>query len=204
MTSDSFEDVRQYLPKYLSPTDSRELFSALASYPDLTDYYLAPDSLADDILQGDGWKSFVAINFETLERRMLAGIVISNSCDIDLANPRAGQRRILFSPLVSLRRYITLLEKSGFTKDRIDSQLQDIRRQRVTYLFYLPSLPYGPDESIALLDDLHTQPLQSFLESQRTRTFRLNQAAWYVFLIKLSIHFSRANEGVRRMGPSKD
>jgi hypothetical protein len=198
MNEEIFEQIRVFLPKYLSPGESRELFQALSSYPDIGDHYLPPGAGDEELLQGDGWKGFIVINFDTLERKAVSGVIISNSCDIDVRNPRPTSPRVLFCPIIPLARYEALLREAGVGQERIRSVLDSIRGQKVTYIFYLPSGPYGPEESIIVLDDLYSEPLPTFLNGARIRLFRLNQTAWYVLLIKLSIHFSRANEGVRR------
>jgi len=202
MIEDIFEQIRVFLPKYLTPSETRELFGALSCYPDIGDHYLPPGAVDEELLQGDGWKGLILIKFDTLERRSVSGVVVSNSCDIDVRNPRATTRSVLFSPLISIARYTALLRGSGLDNQQVGNVLNSIRRQKVTYIFYLPPGPYGPKESIILLDDMHSQPLATFVGGTRSRLFRLNQTAWYILLIKLSIHFSRANEIVKRF-PSK-
>ena len=70
-------------------------------------------------------------------------------------------------------------------------------------IFYLPSMSCGPDESIILLDGIHVQPMDMFTNDSRKRLFRLNQVAFYAFLLKLSIHFTRMQEGVKRFPEAK-
>src|SRR6267378_16299 len=57
--------------------------------------------------------------------------------------------------------YSTLLE-SRFSAEQIDSKLTAIRRQHVTSLFFLPHEGQLAAEYIAILDDIHTIPLQVF------------------------------------------
>jgi hypothetical protein len=199
---DLFEDFRTFLPKYLTPSDKRELFDALSSYPNLPYHYLSPGDVQEELLQGDGWRGFVLINFHTLEKKNVSGVILSNSCDIDIRNSRAS--RVLFCPLVSLRRYEDALREGGLSDDQIRNTLQDIRAQHVTYIYYLPKEQYGPEESVLVLDDVHSHPLADFLAQERSILFRLSQAAFYVLLIKLSIHFTRSQEGVRRFARQRD
>lgn len=192
-----FEDIRRYLPKYLSPRDSSELFAQLASFPKTrSPFYLQNAALPEEPLQGDGWRGFVAIDFRTAERKELSGVVISNSCDIDPANRRDRAVNILFSPLIELSRYVTLLRQIK-TEAQITNALTAIRDQKVTSIFHLPEGAWGP-EGIVLLDTIHAHPLDDFLARDRTRLFRLSMYAFYIFVMKLSIHFMRMQEDVRR------
>jgi len=192
-----FEDIKRYLPKYLSPGDSSELFAQLASYPRATSpFYLQGVVLPDEPLQGDGWRGFVAIDFQTADRKEVSGVVISNSCDIDPANRRDRAVNILFSPLIALSKYVDLLRQVK-TNAQIENVLTAIRDQRMTSIFHLPADAWGP-EGIVLLDTIHAQPLDHFLAKERARLFTLSQYAFYIFLMKLSIHFTRMQEDVRR------
>jgi len=204
MAEEIFEKINTFLPKYLSPSQSRELFDALSKYPDIGNHYLPPTSLSEDLLQGDGWAGLEFVEFDTGQRRCVEGLILSNSCDIDVSNFRASERRILFAPLIPLGSYELALREGGLDGERLQNVLLDIRRQHITYIYYLPAGTHGPDESIILLDDIHSEPLNFFLAGRRSRVFRLNQVAWYVLLIKISIHFSRVNEAVQRfpLGPT--
>jgi hypothetical protein len=199
MPEDIFEQIKLFLPKYLTPSEQRELFQELKSFPDNRAFYLPPGALVEELLQGDGWKGFVAINFLTLEKKTVSGLILSNSCDIDARNERTLPTSVLFAPLIALARYRQRLIDAGKTDEQADATLRSIRVQHISNLFFLPPGPYGPEESIVLLDDIHAHPLTHFLASERTLLFRLNQYGFYILLIKLSIHFSRFQEGVKRM-----
>jgi len=199
VTEELYEQIKLFLPKYLSPSEQRELFAELSRFPENPSMYLPEGVLADDLLQGDGWRGFVAINFRNLERKVVSGIVLSNSCDIDTNNKRALPTSVLFAPLIPLARYEQLLAATGRTPEQVDGVLGAVRRQHVTSILYLPAAPHGPAESLVLLDDIHSHPLDDFIETSRTQLFRLNQYGFYILLIKLSIHFSRFQEGVKRI-----
>ncbi len=192
------DQLRVFLPKYLSPSEQRELWEELRAFPTPRGFYLPPDESAPDLLQGDGWKGFVAIDVSSGERKVTRGIILSNSCDIDLNNSRTLVPNLIFAPLLLLSAYSARLVSAGMETMRVESQMESIRRQEVSNIFYLPAMSYGPDESIVLLDTVHTQPVKMFVDGARTRLFRLNQVAFYAFLIKLSIHFTRVQEGVKR------
>jgi hypothetical protein len=196
MPEDIFEKIELYLPKYLTPSQKNELFSELEKFPDNQNFYLFAQQA--ELLQGDGWRGLVAINFYTLERKLLSGVVLSNSCDIDPKNPQVGETKILFCPLLKLSAYVEQLKNAEKTTEQIDNILSAIRSQRVTTIFYLPSCASIIEESFIPLDDIHAHPLQDFMQQSRSRLFSLNQYAFYIFLIKLSIHFSRFQEDVQR------
>jgi hypothetical protein len=54
------------------------------------------------------------------------------------------------------------------------------------------------EDHIALLDDLHTLPLGMFQKADRPKLFTLSQVGFYLFVVKLSIHFCRFSEGISR------
>lgn len=197
MSEDLFEQVKLFLPKYLTPTQKSDLFAELSKFPDNFNFYFNPQD--DDPLQGDGWRGLVAINFTTLEKRELSGVVLSNSCDISPANSREVDVQVLFAPLMKLSAFGEVLRGAGKDVAQVDSTLYDVRRQRLTSIFYLPALSGVVEESIILLDDVHGHPLDDFLGCDRQRLFSLNQYAFYLFLMKLSIHFCRFQEGFARL-----
>jgi hypothetical protein len=193
------EQARIHLPKYLSPEKQDDLWSALRAFPDGRSIYSSERPVGrEEILQGDGWRGFVAINFHSLERKTLSGIVISNSCDIDLANAHALSPSVVFAPLISLSRYVLLLQEANQAPEQIESHCRTIRQQRVASIFYLPPLGDVLPERIVLLSDVHGHPLGDFAATERSCLFTLNQFGFYLFLVKLSIHFTRMQKDVER------
>ena len=179
--ADFFEQIKLFLPKYLTPAQTSELFSELSKFPDNMSFYLGNPAWKEELLQGDGWHGFIAINFETGDRRSIAGIVISNSCDIFPENVRDLPVNVLFSPIVELSRLVDRLRAGG--KELNADMMAGVRKQRVTQMFYLPEYPGVWPESVVLLDNIHTHPLQHFLASKPRKLFTLTQYAFYLFLI---------------------
>ena len=161
-------------------------------------FYLQEEDLREKILQGDGWRGFVAINFHTGERKTVSGVILSNSCDIASENVRDLPVNVLFSPLIEVQRYKDLLRAVGKTDAKIQDTVINIQKQLVTNIFYLPECPGFIPASLILLDDIHAHPLQDFLAQTRQSLFTLNQPAFYLFVIKLSIHLTRFQEGIKR------
>lgn len=198
ISSDIFEQIRLFLPKYLTPAETRELFSELEKFPNNKSFYLNDANLESQMLQGDGWRGFIAIDFDTGARDLVSGMILSNSCDISPDNERDVQANILFAPLIEIRKYIDTLKVIGKTELQIGSIIESVRKQRVTSQFYLPERSGKIRESIILLDDIHAHPLKDFLARDTNSLFTLSQYAVYIFLIKLSIHFCRFQEEIRR------
>lgn len=193
---ESLEDFKAYLPKYLTPAEKAELFEQLKLFPQNKNFYF-DGAQEEELLQGDGWKGFVAINFCTLEKKVVSGIIFSNSCDISQKNRHDFSPRALFAPIILVSKYIQLLNQIRPEAD-IANKISSIRRQETTSIFYLPPMPSGEGEAMVLLDDVHAHPLDHFMRNERSRLFRLNQFGFYVFLFKLSIHLTRFQEDVHR------
>lgn len=191
------EDIKEHIPYYLTQEAKKGLVKALKDFPEKMNYYTTKHQ--DELLQGDGWNSLDTINLETAERKSIKGIILSNSCDISQGNPRDAPARIIFAPIIPLSLYEALLTKSGIDLEKVSSKVSSIRLQKVTSLFYLPKGGCLESDHIAVLDDLHTLPVQGFFKkTDREKQFTLSQAGFYLFLFKLSIHFCRFHENVFR------
>jgi hypothetical protein len=191
------EQIQDYLPKYLSPKQQQELVAQLRDFENRSYYTTLHET---EMLQGDGWTKIEIVDFATGARDKIKGILLSNSCDIAPENPREYPPRIVFAPLVPLQAYTDLLKRStALSSEQIDSKIESIRKQEITSLFYLPQGAGLDADYIAILDDLHNIPLQTFLNvAERTKLFTLGQMGFYLFLFKLSIHFCRFREGIAR------
>jgi hypothetical protein len=169
----------------------------LKRFPEISNFYWLRN-LPENLLQGDGWRGFVAIDFYRKQEKVVSGVILSNSCDINSDNPRYHDVKILFAPLIRLSSFARLVKTSGKTDDQIATLLDSIRKQLVSFIFYLPEIPSVVEESIVLLDDVHAHPLKDFLNRDRTRLFTLSNYAFYLFILKLSVHLCRFQEGLSR------
>jgi hypothetical protein len=191
------EQLRLYLPQWLSPQRQTDLWNELRSFP--ANRTIFSSRIAEpEILQGDGWRGFIAIEFHTVERKLVSGLVLSNSCDISPANQRVLTTNITFVPLVKLRRYLEVLERAGQTPEQRQSIAETIRAQRMTAMMHIPAVPDVMEESVAIFADVRSQPLDHFLAGERSLLFRLSDFGFYLFLFKLSIHFTRMLNDVER------
>jgi hypothetical protein len=101
-------------------------------------------------------------------------------------------------PLVRLSGYLAVLEKHGQTEEQRANIADAIRKQEVTSLMHLPAIHEQMEESVAMFGDVRSQPLDDFVAGDRSLLFRLSDFGFYLFLFKLSIHFTRMLEGVER------
>lgn len=201
MSFDS-ETLQRQIPYYLTAAPEKEAFiSELKALNEgaAKGYYLAQsvDPYIRTRLQGDGWQGFELFAFSAGERRTVRGIILSNSCDISVDNERSLPVKLTFAPIVRLSRLRDRFKERGLQDHQIDSKLRSIRSQNTTAMFYLPPGEALDDEYVVLLDDLHSMPTDAHpLSSQKL--FTLSRAGFYLFVLKLSIHFCRFHENVDR------
>ena len=189
------KDFNIYLPKYLSDEEVKVLFEDLKKFPNNIDSRFYSFFSIDDaiVYQGDGIK-----NLPEIESKKTNNLVLSNTCDIDLDNDRKIPSRILFTPIISLSKIEENLLKK-FPAQKVETFLESIRKQEITQILFLPKNE-NIEDSIIFFDRTNSLP-NSIIdrnEAKNLRIFSLSQFGFYIFLIKLSIHFTRVKEGVRR------
>ncbi|MDQ2140915.1 hypothetical protein RBI14_22360 [Alcaligenaceae bacterium B3P038] len=192
----SIESVRANLPHYLTEEQRIALVDALREFPNHRVFYA--DGFHRDILQGDGWSGLEIFDFGREERTRIQGFLLSNSCDMAPENKRNLPPYFVFAPLLALNSYKALMEGAGVSAEKIQSVLNNIRAQQITNIFYLPaSGDHG--ERFVYLDRLHSLPVAKLTNAEQSgKIFSLNQYAFYLLTMKLSIHFCRLHEGVIR------
>lgn len=191
------ESIAQHLPYYLTQDAEEHLARELAAFPNCGPYYIS--RYRDEVFQGDGWTKLALRRFEDGQLTAIHGIVLSNSCDINPDNRRVLPTKLVFAPIIRLNNYVEKLRASHVQEDRIDSQLRSIREQKVTTLFFLPAGGGLTEDYVALLDDVHSVPFASFSAQRgREKLFTLSNVGFYLFLLKLSVHFCRFHENLPR------
>lgn len=203
----SFEEVKKYLPQYLSLTAQQELFQELKQFPQNLDQRIYTTQLAaqENLFQGDGVQNLLYINFPNTDIADVPGMILSNTCDIDPSNKRFMPLRIVYTPIFNLAKYEQSLIKNHVETGRktiqsINSHIADIRKQYISHIFYLPKGGKLENDSIVFFDRLNNCPSDS-IESQSVperRIFTLSDYGFYLFLFKLSVHFTRIRDGVSR------
>lgn len=135
--------------------------------------------------------------------RYYTSAILSNTCDIDLNNPRKRHETfVVFGAVYPLQDYLKELQTAQINAEAIQNFLNDLKNQRVTDLFYLPAFQIGEAEILAesfiRFDHVSTLQRGHFhdkwdksyaLEGDRLCT--LSDAAFYLLLFKLSVHFCR-------------
>ena len=200
------EEIKKYLPYYLNDKERQSLLQELKNYPENLDGRIFTTYLKDEqnIFQGDGFQEFLFVNLPDSNVGKLPAMVLSNTCDISLTNERLYPKRIVYAPIFNLDKYREALiiehENKEETEQSINSHIQAIKKQQITDIFYLPRCEVLKDDSIVMFDRLNNLPAD-YLSSEdikRTRLFTLSDYGFYLFLIKLSIHFSRIKEEINR------
>lgn len=196
-----FDDIKKYLPTYLSQESTKNLFQNLKDFPDNIHNRLYSSILAEEeVLQGDGLRKMPSIKLPNPEIIEGPVMIISNTCDISFSNHRFTSPYMLYCPVVKLSRYIQILEEEKIDIERIASRVEQIKKQHVTDIFYLPKGGHLPEECIAMLDEINSCD-SNYLNAQlvrEKRLFSLSDYGFYLFLFKLSIHFTRIRENVQR------
>ncbi|MCG8310650.1 MAG: hypothetical protein MI975_24890 [Cytophagales bacterium] len=202
----TLDDFKIYLPKYLSSESEKHLFDSLKDFPENIDQRLYTDYLKDDpvIYQGDGLNNLLAVNLPSLETKEVPGMIISNTCDIDPTNKRNFPSQIVYAPILSFKKYADTLNSAiTISDEQIKSHLDAIRKQYITQIFYLPPLKNKLEESIVFLDRIFNigNNYCNRNELNETRIFTLSDFGNYLFLFKLSLHFTRIQDKVERKSP---
>lgn len=197
----SADSLQDQIPYYLTREQKDGLLKAIKDFPRNASYYLAGQSAEEyreTLLQGDGWTKLQVINFYTGEKAKIAGVVLSNTCDVSPDNQRDFPPNVVFAPLVPLAAYNEALN-GKVDPDKVRQKIAAIKAQGVTSIFYLPAGSGLKEDYIVLLDDVHTVPAAAFTEeAERTKLFTLDQFGFYLFVFKLSIHWCRLQECLNR------
>jgi hypothetical protein len=194
------DDIKVYLPKYLSEEATVSLFRELASFPNNIDSRMYTIKLKDEqaIFQGDGLSELWVCDLPSESRKRTRVMVLSNTCDTAPDNKRLLGPRLLYCPIIRLAQYESLLRTAVMST--AEEHLKALRRQEVTSMMYLPENEKLGGEAVALLDRVNNCDSQNLDlgELTRTRLFTLGDYGFYLFLLKISIHFTRIREGVAR------
>jgi hypothetical protein len=191
--------VEEQIPYYLSQEEKVGLVNALNNWPRPFQYYIK--RYANEVLQGDAWTRLPIRNFSTGQLAHVDGIVLSNSCQIDSSNERQLPAKITIAPLIELDKYTDLLAKTGASEKQIFGKVSAIREQRIHNIFYLPAGEGVERDRIALLDDVYSFPLSELDPSDGSANRKLatlSMVGFYLFILKLSVHFCRLHENVER------
>ena len=195
----TIDDAESFLPRYLNPEKKKQLFSEINAF--LATGKLLYYGEVDDPepLQGDGWAAVPFFDSAEDQVRTTNVAVVSNSCDVTVENKRRVLPAILVAPIVSLAKYQALLEKHNTAQVTIDVTISQIRRQEITNLFYFPRGMALKEDSVLFLDRIsHVSSIKFPRGESSIRLCRLSQQGFWLFLVKLAIHFCRSQEAIER------
>lgn len=198
-----FEEIAKYLPRYLTATSEKELFAELKAFPENLDQRFYTTALHDEpaLFQGDGLRDLLVINLPDPTIRATNCMIFSNTCDIDPQNKKPIPASLCYARIFRLKEYSEMLQRRRLKQgEALDNHLLALRRQMITQVFYLPSGGKLDAESFVFLDRICHCPSDSVPRdgvSQR-RIFTLSNYGAYLFLLKLSIHFTRLTDQVDR------
>jgi hypothetical protein len=202
-----FDEIKKYLPQYLSDSSQENLFEELKNFPDNIDQRFYSEFLTRGkmVYQGDGLIGMLVVNLPDNKTETVPAMVLSNTCDIDPANKRIFPTRMVYAPIFDIEKYKQALirdhvDTGRYPLDSIEAHIDAVKKQFISHIFYLPKGCGLIKESIVFLDRLNNGPLKSIGEEDIAdiKLFTLSDYGFYVFLIKLSIHFTRIREGIER------
>ncbi len=196
------DDLKRYLPKYLSAENYEMLLQELRAFPDNIDDRMYTFSLEQNILfQGDGLKELPFVDIVNFGKgvKNIPCLVLSNTCDMDIANRRLFPAAMMYTPIVNLERHIQVLRDKGVTDDAIKNHISDIKKQKSTQIMFLPKNKNIEDSIIFLDRILHIDCRSVNRDTlKEQRLFSLSDYGFYLLIFKLSVHFSRIQEKVDR------
>ena len=201
----TLEDISVFLPSYL--TDDSAIRAEIKNFTSgqvVTSLYSLTSSTEQVVLQGDGLQEIPISKLPEPKVETAKAIVVSNTCDIDPSNKRNFPAMLVYAPIFDLQKYKASLSKRNIPSDKIGQHIDAIRRQYVTQIFYLPAVTGLEGESIVFLDRVSSCNVEHFDTNTllQERLFSLSDFGHYLFLFKLSIHFTRLTAEVER-GPSQ-
>jgi hypothetical protein len=193
----SLEEIHRSFPAYLSLERQEGLLQALNSLSPATNLFVEFSPFF--LLQGDVWRGLPIFDFDAKRVRNIRGVILSNSCDISPENDRYLPPKVSIAPIIPVSRYRLILEGEGIPHARIENHLTELRKQAITSMMYLPQNAVLGEEHLVMLSDVHSVPLTELdADKGPVRLISMNNAGFYLFLFKLTVHFCRMHEGVDR------
>lgn len=204
----NFNDIKQYLPKYLSEESYEKLIEALNQFPNGLENRFYAYSISDDLLQGDIINEMPIYDIKKMDIKKpdikiknAACMIFSNSCDISLDNKRKfSQPNILYAPIFNLENYKSILLKNGISEESLKSHIDSIKSQKNSSIVYLPKYSDQLDESLVFLDKINSISYK-YVDKEKIKKDRilsLQMTSFYLLLFKLSVHICRFQEGIDR------
>lgn len=194
----SLEEAAKFLPPFLAEDELGSLYDQLKRL-DAGIPYFSPNEFNFN-LQGDTFARapFVVVSANEAKMRQTTVMLLSNTCDVSEENARRLPPNVTVAPVVRVSRWCEIATDEGISAEAIDSMLESARRHRTSSMFFVPSGHGIEEDSLVLFDQIQSLPLEAFNAVNPERLATLSQAAFWLLLLKLSVHFCRQQEGVRR------
>lgn len=141
------------------------------------------ETLQGDILEGLP-AAFIDANGH-VKCRELPVVVLNNSCDLEPGRVTC----VAVAPLVDFGVFANQQQKQRGNEGV--KFVDDVRRNHITQILYLPPLKGFPDGAVALLDCVCSVSSALYLKLNFRRA-SLSQSGSYFFLAKLVQHFARS------------
>jgi len=202
------KNIDVFLPQYLSDSSKNSLRESLKQFPENIDERLYSKHIIDEssILQGDGIEGMDVYDVSSQRTYQSPCLVISNTCDIDLRNKRFSPINVCCVPIYNFAKIADNLRSKHNKSHPVEDYLKAMQRQEISHCFYLPSGGGLKYDGIAFFDKMI-----SFTNSEKihekfklNRFFSLSLYGFYLFLFKLSYHFTRIAEGIDRDAPDNN
>jgi hypothetical protein len=195
------EDIKKFLPQYLSAESANKMFEQLSAFPtDGTKDVVYTSALLNNphLFQGDGIANVEYIDFPDSKVGKLKVILFSNTCDMNMENQRPNPSRIMYAPLINFEKYAAGVRKKF--PDKAENHIQAIKSQHVTQALFLPKGGKLEYDAIVFFDRAISLPLSQSLVNEmiNNRIFTLSDFGFYLFLFKMSMHFTRIQEKLDR------
>jgi hypothetical protein len=195
-----FDEIKLYLPKYLSPSAEQNLFEQLKQFPNNIDTRIYSEIIQQEniLYQGDGIEGLLVTNLPNPDIRSAKAMVISNTCDTNPENKRLFSGQFCYSPILKMAKFKEqLIANNTYSDDRVEQFMKNIKNQRISQILFLPRGGKLKEDGFIFFDRLSSCDL-GYLENAQIagrKLFSLSDYGLYLFLFKLSIHFTRINEG---------
>jgi len=195
-------DIHLYLPKYLTPDQNSTVLEGLKDFPSNLEKRMYHDFKDNAVLQGDGIRDLLVANLPDKQIRAASAMVISNTCDLFQQNKRLFNMNVCYTPIINLESYEKVLKEENAEEEglRIENHIGEIREQKLTNIFFLPKGGNLKSDSIVFFDRINSCS-RDFIDDQKLndlRLFTLSDYGLYLFVLKMSVHFSRITEGSSR------
>ncbi len=211
--------ISELVPNYWTGKTVKEIIETIRQeFPKSTNadvmYRQFPDTINNTFFQCDivSELPFFRIVDSSPDLYYSDSIIISNSCDIQ-KHKRIYSPKVLFSKVITWNNYQKKLAKCGAADQSIQTFYSNLIKNQYTSFFYLPKLEDEDnkvilEESVIPLDhvsyipsnDLYSMYSTKYLSDNDNgdKIVSLSNYGFYLFLMKLSVHFCRFGEKIDR------